>query len=137
MKVREWKSGIKLNIEKPKIMASNPITLWQIDGETTETDFIFLGSETTEAMKLKDACSWEEKLWPTWTVLLKSREHYFANKGPSIQSYGFSRSHEWMWELDHKEGWARKNWCFWTAVLEKTWGTLDCKEIQPVNPKGN
>ena len=54
------------------------------------------------------------------------------------QSYGFSRSHVRMWELDHKEGWAPKNWCFWTVVLEKTLeGPLDCKEIQSVHPKGN
>ena len=59
-------------------------------------------------------------------------------KGPSSQSYGFSRSHVWMWELDHKEGWVPKNWCFWTAVLEKTLDSpLDGKEIQPVYPKGN
>ena len=64
--------------------------------------------------------------------------HYFADKGPSSQSYGFSRSHEWMWELDNKEGWAPKNWCFWTVVLEKTLESpLDYKEIQPVHPKGN
>ena len=59
-------------------------------------------------------------------------------KGPSSQGYGFSSGHAWMWELDHKEGWAPKNWCFWTVVLEKTLeGPLNCKEIQPVNPKGN
>ena len=64
--------------------------------------------------------------------------HYFANKGLSSQGYGFSNSHVWMWELDHKEGWALKNWCFWTVVLEKILESpLDCKEIQPVNPKGN
>ena len=63
---------------------------------------------------------------------------YFANKGPSSQSYGFSSSQVWMWELDHKESWVLKNWCFWTVMLEKTLETpLDCKEIQPVNPKGN
>ena len=57
---------------------------------------------------------------------------------PSIQLYGFSSSHVWMWELDHKEGWALKNWCFWTVVLEKTpESPLDSKEIRPVNPKGN
>ena len=73
----------------------------------------------------------------------KSRQHikkqrcYFANKGPYSQSYGFSSSHVWMWELDHKESWAPKNWCFWNVVLEKTRDPLDCKEIQPVNPKGN
>ena len=61
-----------------------------------------------------------------------------ADKGPSNQSYGFSSSHVWMWELDHKESWALKNWWFWTVVLEKTLESpLDCKEIQPVHPKGN
>ena len=70
--------------------------------------------------------------------ILKSRDHCFADKGPSSQSRGFSRSHAWMWELDHIEGWALQNWCFWTVVLEKTpESPLDCKEIQPVHPKGN
>ena len=69
--------------------------------------------------------------------ILKSRD-IVADKGPSSQSYGFSSSHVWMWELDHKENWAPKNWCFWTVVLEKTLESpLDCKEIKPVNPKGN
>ena len=71
------------------------------------------------------------------TYILKSR-HYFANKGPSSQGYGFSSSLVWMWELDYKDSWAPKNWCFWTVVLEKTLESpLDCKEIQPVHPKGN
>ena len=70
--------------------------------------------------------------------LLKSRDRdHFANKGPYNQSYGFSSSHVWMWELDHKGGWALKNWCFWTVVLEKTLESpLDCKEFQLVHPKG-
>ena len=91
------------------------------------------------AMKLKDACSLEEKLW-----LYIPRQHiqkhrrYFATKGPSSQSYDFSSSHVWMWELDYIESWAPKNWCFWTVVLEKTLESpLDCKEIQSVHPKGN
>ena len=64
--------------------------------------------------------------------------HYFLNKGPSSQGYGFSSSHVWMWELAYKESWALKNWCFWTVVLEKTLESLlDSKEIQPVHPKGN
>ena len=68
----------------------------------------------------------------------KKQRHYFADTGPSSQGYGFSNGHVWMWELDHKEGWAPKNWCFWTMVLEKTLESpLDCKEIQPVHPKGN
>ena len=68
----------------------------------------------------------------------KMQRHYFVNKGPSSQGYGFSSSHVRMWELDHKESWVPKNWCFWTVVLEKTLESpLDCKEIQSVNPKGN
>ena len=70
--------------------------------------------------------------------ILKSRDIIFTNKGPSSQGYGFSSSHTWMWELDHKESWLPKNWCFWTVLLEKTLKSpLDCKEIQPVHPKGN
>ena len=66
---------------------------------------------------------------------IKKHRHYFADIS---QSYGFSSSYVWMWELDYKEGWASKNWCFWTVVLEKTLESpLDCKEIQPVHPKGN
>ena len=68
---------------------------------------------------------------------IKKQRHYFANKGPSSQSYGFSSSHIWMWELDYKESWAPNNWCCWTVVLEKTLESpLDCKEIQLVHPKG-
>ena len=68
----------------------------------------------------------------------KKQRHYFADKGPSSQSYGFSSSHAWMWELDYKKSWKPKSWCFWTVVLEKTLESpLDSKEIQPVHPKGN
>ena len=64
---------------------------------------------------------------------VKKQRHYFADKDLSSQSYGFCSSHVWMWELDHKESWELKNWCFWTVVLEKTLeSALDCKEIQPV-----
>ena len=67
---------------------------------------------------------------------IKKQRHYFANKGLSSQGYGFSSGHVWMWELDYKESWALKNWCFWTVMLEKTLESpLDCKEIQPVHPK--
>ena len=69
---------------------------------------------------------------------MKKQRHYSVNKGPSSQSYGFSCSHVRMWDLDRKEGWTPKNWCFWTVVLEKTLESpLDCKEIQPVHPKGD
>ena len=91
----------------------------------------------TEAMKLKDTCSLEEKLWQPRQHITKQR-HHFANKGPSSQSYGFSSNYVWMWDLDHKEGWVVKNWCLRTVVLEKTLESpLDCKEIKLVNPDGN
>ena len=90
----------------------------------------------TAAMKLKDA-HWK-KIYYQPRQHIKKQRHYFANKSLSSQSYSFSSSHVWMWELDHKESWALKNWCFWTVVLEKTLeSSLDCKEIQPVHPKGN
>ena len=70
---------------------------------------------------------------PKWHI--QKQRHYFANKGSYTQSYGFSNSHVRMWEL---ESWAPKNWCFWTVVLKKTLESpVDCKEIKPVNPKGN
>ena len=69
---------------------------------------------------------------------IKKQRHHFAKKGLSSQRCGFSSSHVWMWELDYKESWALKNWCFWTVVLKKTLESpLDCKEIQSVHPKGN
>ena len=115
-------------------MASGPISSWQIKGETMETvtDFIFLGSKITAdgdcSHEFKDACCLEEKLWPKQHI--EKQRHYFANKGLSSQSYGFSSNHVWMWELDYKKKNSTKSWCFWTVVL-------DCKEIQPVHPKGN
>ena len=69
---------------------------------------------------------------------IKKQRHHSADRGPYSQSYGFSSGHGWMWELDHTEGWAPKNWCFQTVLLEKTFKSpLDCKEIKSVNPKGN
>ena len=88
-------------------------------------------------MKLKDACSLEESYYQSRQHIQKQR-HYFADTGPSSQGYGFSNGHVWMWELDYKESWAPKNWCFWTVVLKKALESpLDCKEIQPVHPKWN
>ena len=145
MKVKEEseKAGLKLNIQKARIMASGPITSWQIDGEMMETvrDFILWGSKSlqmvTAAMKLKDACSLEE-IYDQPRQHIEKQRHYFADKGLFSQSYYFSSSHLWMWELNYKESWALKYWCFWTVVLEKTLESpLDCKEIKPVHPKGN
>ena len=124
--------------------ASGPITSWQIDGETMETvrDFI-LG-------RIQNRCRWwlqpwNKKMLAPWKKSydqarqhIEKQRHFFAKKGPSSQSYGFTSSHVWMWELDYKESWTLKNLCFWTVVLEKTpESPLDCKEIQPVHPKGN
>ena len=87
-------------------------------------------------MKLKDT-PWKEN-YDQIRQLIKKQRHYFANKGLSSQGYGFSSSHVWMWELDYKESWVLKNWCFWSMVLEKTLESpLDWKEIQPVPPKGD
>ena len=91
----------------------------------------------TAAMKWKDVCSWK-KSYDKPKQCIKKQRHCFADKGPCNQSYGFSSSHVQTWELEHTEGWAPKNWCFQTVVLEKTLeNPVDCKEIQPVNPKGN
>ena len=67
---------------------------------------------------------------------IKKQRHYFANKGPYSQSYSFSSSHVWMWELDYKESWAPKNWCFWTVVLEKTWESLRLQGNQTILKDG-
>ena len=122
------KAGLKLNIQKTKIMASSPIISWQIDGETTETvrHIIFLGSKITE----DDDCSHEikrhlhhwKKSYDHPRQHIKKQRHYFSNKGPSSQGYCFSSTNVWMLDLDHKESWAPKCWCFWTVVLEKTLG---------------
>ena len=89
------------------------------------------------AMKLKEAYSWKERYDQPRQHIQKQR-HYFVNKGPSSQGYGFSSSHVWMWELNYKEIWALNNWCFLTVVLEKTLESpLNCKEIQSVHPTGN
>ena len=86
-------------------------------------------------MKLKDICSW---VCYKPRQHIKKQKHYFTNKGPSSQSYGLSSSHVWMRELDHKQRWVLKNWCFWTVVLEKILESpLDCKEIKRLNLKGN
>ena len=96
------KVGLKLNIQKTNIMASGPITSWQIDGETVETvaDFIFLGSKITAdgdcSHEIKRRLLLGRKVMTNLDSLLKSRDHYFANKGPSSQVYGFSSSHVWM-----------------------------------------
>ena len=111
MRVQEQseKGGLKVNIQKIKIMTSNPITSWQIDGEAMEivTDLIFLGSKITA----DSDCNHEIKMLSPWKKSsdklrqhMKKQRHYFDDKSPSSQSYGFSSSHLWIWELHHKEG---------------------------------
>ena len=128
MKVKEEseKVGLKLNIQKIKIMASGPITSWEIDGETMEkvSDFIFLGSKITAdgdcSHKIKMLVPWKKSyIQPRQHI--KKQRYYFANKDLSSQGYGFSSSHVWMWELDHKESWVPKNDAFelqcWRRLL--------------------
>ena len=92
----------------------------------------------TAAMKLKKTLAPWKKSYDQPRQHIKKQRYYFILKGLASQSYGFSSSHVWMWELDYKESRALKNWCFWTMVLEKTLESpLDCKEIKPVNPEGN
>ena len=118
-------------------------TCWWIDGEK-------MGTVTDCFLGLQNHCGWWQQPWNSKTLApwkksydlarqnIKKQRHYFINKGLSNQSYDFSSSHVWIWELDYIESWVPKNWCFWTVVLEKALEIpLDCKEIQPVHPKGN
>ena len=145
MKVKEEseKVGLKLNIQKTKIMASGPITSWQIDGEMVETvtNFIFLGSQITAdgdcSHEIKRCLLLGRKVMTNLDSILKNRDILLPTKVQLVKAV-FSSSHVWMWELDYKESWVLKNWCFWAVVLEETpESPLDCKEIQPVHPKGN
>ena len=118
--------------------------IWQIDRETMETvtDFLFLGSKINAdgdcSHEIKRCLLLGRKAMEKPRQHIKKQRHYFTNKGLYSQSCDFSSSHVWMWQLDHKESWVLKNWCFWTVVLEKTLESpLDCKEIQPVHPKGD
>ena len=139
MKVKEEseKVDLKLNIQNTKIMASSPISLWQIDGEAMETvtDFILFGYKITadgDCNHETERCLlFGRKVMTNLDSILKSRD--ITNKVLSMQGYGFSSGHVWMWELDYKEGWAQKNWCFWTVVLEKTLESLGLQG-DPVGP---
>ena len=120
-------------------MASSPITLWEIDGETV-ADFILGGSKIPAdgdlIHEIKRCLLLGRKVMTNLDSILKSRDITLPTKVRLV--YGFSSSHVWMWELDCEESWTLKNWCFWTVVLEKTLESpLDCKEIKPVHPKRN
>ena len=118
-------------------MASSPIISWQIDGKQwKQWETIFLGSKIISGGDRRHEIK-RRLLLDKPRQHIKKQRHYFANKGPSSQSFGFSSSHVWMWELDHKGSWEPKNWCF-SIVLEKTLESpLDSKEIKPINPKWN
>ena len=143
MKVKEdsEKVGLKLNIQKTKIMASGPITSWQIDGETMETvRDIILGLQNhcrcDCSHEIKRCLLLGRKVMTNVDSILRSRDITLSPR--SVWSKLFSSSHVWMWELGCKESWALKNWCFWTVVLEKTLESpLDCKEIHSVHRKGD
>ena len=111
-------------------------------GNNGNSETLLLGAPeslqmVTTAMKLKEACSFKNS-YDQPRQHIKKHRHYFSNKIMSSQSYVFFSSHVWMWELDYKESCMLKNWCFWTVVLEKILeSSLDCKQIQPIHPKGN
>ena len=139
MKVKEEseKVGLKLNIQKTKIMASSPITSWQIDGETV-ADFIFWGFKMTAdgdcSHEIKKRLLFGREIMTSLDIIKKQR-HYLPTKVRLVKAMVFPVV---MWELDYKESWAPKNWCFWTVVLKKTLESpLDCKEIQPVHAEGD
>ena len=144
MKVKEEseKVGLKLNIQKTKIMTSGSITSWEIDGETVETlsDLIFWGSKITAdgdcSHEIKRHLLLGRKVMTNLHNILKSRD-MTADKGPSSQGYGFSTSHIWMWELDYKESWHWRIHAFEPWFWRRLESPLDCKKIQPIRPKGN
>ena len=143
VKEESEKVGLKLNIQKTKIVASAPITSWQIDGETMEivTDFIFLGFKITAdgdySHEMKRRLLLWRKAMTNLDSILKSRDTTLPTEVCLVKAMVFPVV-MYGCELDREEGWALKNWCFWTAVLEKTLESpLDCKEIPPVHPKGD
>ena len=131
MKEESEKAGLKLNIQKSKIMASGPITSWQIDGNSER--IYFLGLQNHFRWWLQP---WNEKVLAPWKKNydksrqhIKKQRHYFANKGPSSQGYGFSSGQVWIWELDCEESWVPKNWCFKNrGVGEDPWEFLDLQD---------
>ena len=140
----EWKSWLKTELSKNwdhGIWSHHFMTnRWGKNGNSGRFYFIWLQNHCERWLQ-----PWNSKTLAPWKKSydkskqhIKKQRHHFANKGPNNQSYGFSSSLVWMWDLDHKEGWVLKNWCFQAVVLEKTLESpLDCKEIKPVNPQGN
>ena len=143
VKEESEKFGLKLNIQKTKIMASGPITSGEIDGKTVETvsDFIFFGSKITAdgdcSHEIKRPLLLGRKVMSNLDSILKSRGITLPTKVYLVKAMVFPVV-MYEWQLDCEESWALKNWCFWTVVLEETLeSALDCKESQPVHPKGD
>ena len=141
MEVKEESEKVGLNIQKTKIMASGHITSWEIDGETVETVTDYFGG-------LQNHCRWwlqheikrrlllGRKVTTNLDSILKNRDITLPTKVRLVKAVVFPVVMYWMWELDYKENWVPKNWCFWTMVLEKTLESpLVSKEIQTVHPK--
>ena len=141
MKEESEKAGLILSIQRTKIMASSPITSWQVDGETIETatNFIFLGSKITADGDSSNEMKGYLFLW----IKAMTRQHikkqrcHFVNKGPSRNSYGFSSGHVWMWEWTIKKAQCRRFDAFELRCWRRLESPLDCKDIKTVNPKGN
>ena len=129
----DWATSLSLfthALEK-EMATHSSVLAWRIPGKEELGGLLSMGLQSRTQLKWLSSSSSSRQH-------IKKQRHYFANKDPSSQSYGFSSSHVWMWELDCKESWEPKNWCFWTVVLEKTLESpLDRKEIKPVHPKGN
>ena len=134
-------SWFQLVIKKTKIIGSGPITFANRLRKTGNSDRLhFLGLQNPGGGWLQpwnyETLAYWKKSYEKARQHIKEQRHHFADKSWYSLSYGFSSNHVWMWELDHKEGWAPKNWCFQTVVLEKTLENPDCK-IKPVNLTGN
>ena len=136
------KVDLKLNIKKTKIMAFSPITSWKIDGEKWKQWQILFSCAPKSLWMVTAATKWImltlwKKSYDKPRQHIKKQRRYFANKVLDSESYVFSSSHVRMWELDHKECWEPKNWCFWIVVLEKTLESPQVIKIKQVNPKRN
>ena len=143
LKEESKKAGLKLNIQKTKIMSSGPITSWQIETEKVGalTGFIFLPSKITVDINCSHGIKWclplEWKLWQSSQHIKKAESSFWWHISYG-QSYSFSSSHVQIWQLYWKEGLDMKILCFWIVVLKKTLDNLlESKEIKPANPKGN
>ena len=146
MRVKEQRenASLKLNIQETKIMASGPITSGKQKMKKWKHLHVLFSwapkslQTVTAAMKLKKPYSFfNRKSYDKPIQSIRKQRYHLANKGPCSESCGFSSSHVWIWELDHKEGWALKHWCFWTMVLKKILESLGLQDDETSQSKGN